>query len=93
MASALQLYTLRNPAYNVAAWLNRFIAKFLGKNSFTFTRASKEEELIDMNEERNQLADTAVVDVAPVTSVAEQPNKPKMAAITNEIFSTLKIKR
>ena len=89
MASALQLCTLRNPAYNVAAWLNRFIAKFLGKNSFTFTRASKEEELIDMNEERNQLADTAVVDVAPVTSVAEQPNKPKMAAITNEIFIRL----
>ena len=56
------------------------------KNSFTFTRASKEEELIDMIEERNELADAAVVNVAPATPTAEQPKKPKMAPITNEIF-------
>ena len=42
--------------------------------------------MIDMIEERNKLVETAVIDVAPVTPIAEQPKKTKPVPITNDIF-------
>ena len=73
-------------SFTLAAGSNRLNSPVPRKNSFTFTRASKEEELIDMIEERNNIVDEAITDVAPATPVAEQPKKAKMAPITNEIF-------
>tara|TARA_B100000902_G_scaffold44566_2_gene52187 strand:+ start:26899 stop:27291 length:393 start_codon:yes stop_codon:yes gene_type:complete len=39
-----------------------------------------------MIEERNEIVETAVIDVAPVTPIAEQPKKTKPVPITNDIF-------
>tara|TARA_B100001564_G_scaffold354815_1_gene366038 strand:- start:637 stop:1143 length:507 start_codon:yes stop_codon:yes gene_type:complete len=72
----------------LAAWLNRFIAKFLG-NLVTLTRPRKG-ELIDMNEyiDRNDNEEMYTTNTEPVNTepVVETPSKSQKKIVSNEQF-------